>query len=138
MVGAHARRYVRLLRAQRARGDSPGWKDVSRASGVRINSSTFYEVIRRDRTTLPPLRLVRAVVVACGGNAYQWASAWRAIALREFDRNNPLPAEEPQAGDGAVRLLKWPARKSSLAGAAAGSGARSGRARHRPRYPNLN
>ncbi len=98
--------YVWQLRALRAWGGSPGYKEVSAIgrrstpeAGYRwLSTSTFYDAISPSRVTLPPLRIVRPLVQACDANVEEWTLAWKALSLREFEKANPLlPAADPQA-----------------------------------------
>jgi hypothetical protein len=61
----------------------------------------MYDALNPKRTTLPPLRSVKSIVLACLDNedaAEEWINAWRAIKVREFTRANPRPAGEPADG----------------------------------------
>ena len=90
--------YIHQLRALRAWGGNPGRQAVDLAGrppgGSRwLSSSTFYDALSERRPTLPPLKVVQALVTACGGDAAQWTQAWQALSLAEFEKANPAPAE---------------------------------------------
>jgi Helix-turn-helix domain len=111
--------YIHQLRALRAWGGNPGVWEVDlagrRAPGGRwLSSSSFYDALNERRSALPPLRLVQALVTACGGDVAQWTQAWQALSLAEFERANPAPAElsEETTVDATVHAL----RPSSNAG----------------------
>ena len=96
---ANAAQYVRLLRALRAWAGDPGYQEIGRRAGRRVPSSTLYDALSPARDKLPPLDIVQAIAVACAspGSAAGWTAAWRAIRLREFDRDNPVAPDEPAA-----------------------------------------
>lgn len=105
--------YIHLLRALRAWGGNPGHQAVdlagrSAAGGRWLSSSSFYDALSERRPTLPPLRLVQALVTACGGDIVQWTQAWQALSLAEFERANPAPAEmaEETTADATVHTLR--------------------------------
>jgi hypothetical protein len=92
--------YVRQLRALRAWAGKPGSKDIARAGrelGLlppsprdgTLPSSTLYDALNPRRVSLPPLRIVQMIVEACGAWVPEWTAAWQAIALRQFDEENP-------------------------------------------------
>jgi len=101
--------YVYQLRALRAWAGNPATWETSKRLGAWWNlpSSTMYDALSPARTTLPPLRTVKLIVMACLDDddaAEEWLSAWRAINLREFTRANPRPAAE--SADGARAPLR--------------------------------
>ena len=105
--------YIHLLRALRAWGGNPGVQAVDlagrpAAGGRWLSSSSFYDALSERRSALPPLRLVRALVTACGGDVAQWAQAWQALSLAEFEKANPAPAElsEETTADATVHALR--------------------------------
>lgn len=92
--------YVRQLRALRAWAGKPGSREIARAGrnlGLlprslpegNLPSSTLYDALNPKRTSLPPLRIVQMVVEACGAWVPEWTATWQAIALRQFDAENP-------------------------------------------------
>jgi hypothetical protein len=92
--------FVYQLRALRAWAGNPGHSEIGRRAGRRLASSTMYDALTPGRTTLPPLETVQAIVHGClpdQAAAAEWIAAWRAIALREFERVNRLPAGSPPA-----------------------------------------
>jgi hypothetical protein len=104
--------YIHLLRALRAWGGNPGCQEVDLAGRVAgggrwLSSSSFYDALAERRTTLPPLRFVRALVTACKGDVVQWVQAWQALSLAEFEKANPAPAElaEETTADATVHPL---------------------------------
>jgi hypothetical protein len=76
--------------------------------GRWLSSSSFYDALSERRSALPPLRFVRALVTACGGDVAQWAQAWQALSLAEFEKANPAPAEpsEETTADATVHALR--------------------------------
>ncbi len=92
--------FVYQLRALRVWAGNPGHSEIGRRAGRRLASSTMYDALRPSRATLPPLETVQAIVHGClpdQASAAEWVTAWRAIALREFERANRLPAGSPPA-----------------------------------------
>jgi hypothetical protein len=92
--------YRRQLRALRAWAGRPGSKEIARAGrglGLlppsprdgTLASSTLYDAMDPKRLSLPPLRIVQMIVEACGAWVPEWTAAWQAIALRQFDAENP-------------------------------------------------
>ena len=105
--------YIHLLRALRAWGGNPGLRAVDLAGrtvgGIRwLSSSSFYDALSERRPTLPPLRIVQALVTACKGDIVQWTQAWQALSLAEWEKANPAPAElaEETAADATVHTLR--------------------------------
>jgi hypothetical protein len=105
--------YIHLLRALRAWGGNPGVREVDfvgRPSwgGRWLSSSSFYEALSERRPTLPPLKIVQALVEVCGSDVAQWTQAWQALSLAEFEKANPAPAElsEETAADATVHALR--------------------------------
>lgn len=105
--------YIHQLRALRAWGGNPGLQAVDLAGrpaggGRWLSSSSFYDALSERRPTLPPLRFVKALVAACGGDVIQWTQAWQALSLAEFEKANPAPAElaEETAADATVHTLR--------------------------------
>jgi hypothetical protein len=105
-----AAQYVRQLRALRAWAGQPGHKEIMRQSGRRLSSSTMYDALSPTRTRLPPLDVVETILAACAsaGAVAEWVAVWRAIRLREFERDNPpvLDNQEDLADPPAVRELR--------------------------------
>ena len=62
----------------------------------------MYDAIKAGRTTLPPLRTVRLIILPClNGDedaVTEWIGAWRTISLREFTAANPRPAVQEASG----------------------------------------
>jgi hypothetical protein len=61
----------------------------------------MYDALSPKRTTLPPLRTVKSILMACLDDqdaVEEWVSAWRAIRVREFASANPMPVGEPSDG----------------------------------------
>jgi hypothetical protein len=104
--GGTPAQYVHGLRALRAWAGTPGrWETKQRLGNWwTLPSSTMYDALSPRRTTLPPLRTVKSILLACLDDedaVEEWVSAWRAISVREFTRANPVPAGEPADGDRA-------------------------------------
>jgi hypothetical protein len=98
-------RFVYQLRALRAWAGNPGHKEIGRRAGRPLASSTMYDALNPGRTNLPPLETVQAIVHAClpdPAAAAAWITAWCTVKLREFERANPLPADEPRP---ALRVI---------------------------------
>jgi hypothetical protein len=92
--------FVYQLRALRAWAGNPGHSEIGRRAGRRLASSTMYDALSRSRTALPPLETVQAIVHGCLPDqtaAGEWITAWRTIALREFERANRTHANNPPA-----------------------------------------
>ena len=85
LAAGTAAQFVRQLRALRAwSGRAPNRATVPR--------TTFYDALSPSRTTLPTLRVTRAIVGHYAPEAIEeWTGAWQAIKLREFEEGNPLP-----------------------------------------------
>jgi hypothetical protein len=105
--------FIHLLRALRAWGGNPGCQAVdlagrSAGGGRWLSSSSFYDALSERRTTLPPLRIVRALVSASRGDVVQWTQTWQALSLAEFEKANPAPAElaEEITDDATVHPLR--------------------------------
>jgi hypothetical protein len=105
---ADAAQYVRQLRALRAWAGDPGHKEIGRRAGRSLPSSTLYDALSLTRTTLPPLDVAQAIAAACAsrGAAAEWTNAWRAIRLREFDRDYPAALALRSAAPQADRPLR--------------------------------
>jgi len=92
--------YRRQLRALRVWAGKPGTKEIAQAGrdlgllppSLRdgtLASSTLYDALDQKRLSLPPLRIVQMIAEACGAWVPEWTAAWQAIALRQFDAENP-------------------------------------------------
>jgi hypothetical protein len=93
--------FVYQLRVLWEWAGKPGRAVTRQRGGPRLPSSTLDDALSLARTTLPPLRTVRLIVLACLDDedaAAEWDSAWRAISVREFTAANPRPASAQQAG----------------------------------------
>jgi hypothetical protein len=100
--------YVYQLRALRAWAGQPGRKEINRQSGLGMSSSTLYDALSPARTRLPPLEIVRAIVLTCASpeRCEDWTDAWRALRLRQFEQENPVPQEESPEAD-VLRSQAW-------------------------------
>jgi hypothetical protein len=101
--------FIHGLRGLRAWAGNPGWDEASQRLGRwwDLPSSTMYDALSPKRTTLPPLRTARKILMAClddMGDVDDWVRAWQAISHREFARINPMPHSEP--ADGAQAPLR--------------------------------
>jgi hypothetical protein len=121
--------YVRQLRALRAWADNPGVRDIARAGvelgllhdpgesrwrGDLVPSSTVYDALNPKRTTLPRLQIAQMIAHACGADVDIWTAAWRDIAMRAFDAENPpLPTAD---ADGSPAPQPAPRRNMRLVG----------------------
>jgi hypothetical protein len=107
--GGTPAQYVHGLRTLRAWAGSPSRHEAKERLGNwwTLPSSTMYDAISPKRTTLPPLRTVKSILMACLDDqdaVEEWVSAWRAIRVREFTSANPVPAGEPSDGGGRAAL----------------------------------
>jgi hypothetical protein len=87
------------LRTLRAWAGNPGRREGSQRLGNwwALPTSTMYDALSPKRTTLPPLRTVKSILMACLDDedaVEEWVSAWRVISVREFTKANPRPASE--------------------------------------------
>ncbi len=53
-------------------------------------SSTIYDTLNPNRFRMPPLEVVRAIVIACGADVEQWTGAWQKLRMQEHV-NTPAP-----------------------------------------------
>jgi hypothetical protein len=98
--------YVYQLRMLRAWAGNPGRSATRQRLGSPLPASTMYDALSTRRTTLPPLRTVRLIIMSCLDDedaATDWIDAWRAISVREFAAANPRPADE---GRPALRIVQ--------------------------------
>jgi Helix-turn-helix domain len=100
--------YVHQLRALRAWAGQPGRKEINRQSGRGMSSSTLYDALSPARTRLPSLEIVRAIVLTCASpeRCEDWTDAWRALRLRQFEQECPVPQEEGPGAD-VLRPEAW-------------------------------
>ncbi|RAK42194.1 NB-ARC domain-containing protein [Actinoplanes lutulentus] len=103
--------FVRALRDVKVWGGNPSLEVLRRRTGVA--ASTLSDAFSVNRRRLPSLDLVRAVVLACGGDQYaigRWEQSWRTLAERLHTAPaappNPDPAPQPaQPQDWTPRQL---------------------------------
>lgn len=76
--------YVRQLRALRAWAGQPGHKEIARSAP--LPSSTMYDALNPNRTSLPGLAVVRSIVIGCGGDLEAWSAAWRRLMYEELEQ----------------------------------------------------
>ncbi|MEU7457538.1 hypothetical protein [Streptosporangium roseum] len=79
------------LRELRAWSGQRSYYDVAAAAGSRLAKSTLYDALNPNREHMPPLGIVRAIVVACHANVETWTQAWQRLRLQEHYQA-PLPA----------------------------------------------
>ncbi|MFD0885712.1 hypothetical protein ACFQ08_14250 [Streptosporangium algeriense] len=56
-----------------------------------IAYTTLHDALNPRLLRMPPLRIVRAIVMACEADAEQWVGAWRAINMARFTQSTPPP-----------------------------------------------
>jgi hypothetical protein len=79
LAATTAAEFMAVLRDYRVWSGDPSWREMARRTGG-VSHSTLYNAMNRD--TLPSLRLVRAIVVGCGGNdndLQEFSAAWQRI-----------------------------------------------------------
>jgi len=111
--GGTPAQYVHGLRTLRAWAGNPSRHETKEHLGNNnwwaLPTSTMYDALSPRRTTLPPLRTVKIILMACLDDedaVEEWVSAWRAISVREFTRANPMPAGEPtDEGRAPLRIV---------------------------------
>ncbi|MBB4702281.1 hypothetical protein [Sphaerisporangium siamense] len=78
------------LRELRAWSGQRSYYDVASAAEIRLAKSTVYDALNPNRERMPPLEIVRAIVIACRADLETWTQAWQHLRLREHQRA-PLP-----------------------------------------------
>ncbi|GAA2753392.1 hypothetical protein ACFPZF_27950 [Kitasatospora cinereorecta] len=85
--------FVRQLQAFKVWSGSPSLRDLERRTG--LPRSTLSGDLSHQRSRLPPLERVLALVTAFGASAEErarWKSAWQRIQLRQQSTEPPGPA----------------------------------------------
>ncbi|MEV5561244.1 helix-turn-helix transcriptional regulator [Nonomuraea wenchangensis] len=85
-----AKEFVLALRELRAWSGQRSFYGVAAAMGTRLAKSTLYDALNPNREHMPPLEIVRAVVVACHADVETWTQAWQRLRLEEHHQA-PLP-----------------------------------------------
>lgn len=76
--------FIEALRRYRFWAGHPSLRSMQRQSGNAVASSTMHAAMSGD--TLPPLRIVTAIIIGCGGSEndlQQFGTAWRRLAMSE-------------------------------------------------------
>lgn len=77
--------FIASLRALKVHAGDPSYAVLSRRTGLA--TSTLADALSPRRRGLPPLRLVRSLVVACGGSPpalSRWDEAWWSVRARQM------------------------------------------------------
>ncbi|MFB7666330.1 helix-turn-helix domain-containing protein [Kitasatospora sp. NPDC056138] len=105
--------FVRRLQAFKAWSGSPSLRELERRTG--LPRSTLSGDLSHQRSRLPPLERVLALVTAFGASAEElarWQSAWQRIQMRQQSAEPPVPASrptvEPPTPDVAPQVLREP------------------------------
>jgi hypothetical protein len=98
-----AAQYVRQMAMLRAWAGQPSASDISREAQRNygyVTVNAIYDALDLKRITLPRLEVVEPIVrvLAPAVSVGHWVVTWRAIRVREFERDHPDPEEYAAAG----------------------------------------
>jgi hypothetical protein len=91
-----AAEFVRTLAGFRQWAGDPTFREMERRCGHAVASATICTALGRDKDKLPSLRVVLAIVAACGGGEEQqraYTTAWRKLRMAQEPK---LPPERYQ------------------------------------------